>query len=177
MIPRFSPLKTAAFGVLALTVMAAPALAQMEPPPPGAMIMIKKHMGPPTPEMEKAMADRKAQMAKDMHTILRLRPDQEAAWQAFESAMAPPAMRADMPEKPKGPGGAMEHMDKMDRHMSAMSERHKKMQSAVRTFYTALSPDQQQVFDALVRLRGVPGGHGGGGEGGPRMMRGGPGHP
>lgn len=139
MIPRFSPLKTAAFGVLALTVMAAPALAQMEPPPPGAMIMIKKHMGPPTPEMEKAMADRKAQMAKDMHTILRLRPDQEAAWQAFESAMAPPAMRADMPEKPKGPGGAMEHMDKMDRHMSAMSERHKKMQSAVRTFYTALS--------------------------------------
>jgi hypothetical protein len=175
MIPRFSPLKRAALAALVLTAAAAPALAQMGPPPPGGMMMIVKHRGPPSPEMEKQMAERKAQMAKDMHTVLRLRPDQEAAWQAFEAAMAPPE-RHGAPDKPPVAGGAIQHMEMMGKHMEAMSARHSKMQAAVRTFHAALSPDQQQVFDALVRLRGGPGGHGRKGEGGPRMMMGGPGH-
>ena len=179
MIPRFSTFKRSALAAMALTAFAAPAFAQMGPPPPGGMMMVMtKHMGPPSPEMEKAMAEHKAQMARDMHTILRLRADQESAWQAFEGAMTPPPPPASMPEMPPAAGGALQHLDMMDKHMTAMTAQHAKMEAAIRTFYAALSPDQQQVFDALVRLLGLPGPHGPGGEGGHHgMMMGPPPHP
>lgn len=181
MIPRLSRSKRSAIIALGLAAIAAPALAQTSPPDGMKMggRMMTRPMGPPSPEMEKAMAEHRAQMAKDIHTILRLRPDQEPAWQAFEAALAPPPPPSAMPDKPPAPGGAMESLDRMDKHMAAMSARHAKMEAATRTFYAALSPDQQQVFDALVRLRGLPGGHGPGGEGGHRkmMMMGPPPHP
>ena len=181
MISPISSFKRLALATLAVSAIAAPALAQMGPPPPGAMMMtMTRQMGPPSPEMEKAMAEHKAQMAKDMHTILRLRADQESAWQAFEAAMTPPPPPSGMPNMPPpAAGGALQHLDMMDKQMAAMSAQHAKMEAAIRAFYAALSPDQQQVFDALVRLHGLPGGHGPGGEGGPHkmMMMGPPPHP
>jgi len=172
MFPRLSTALCVSLATLALTSLAAPALAQMGPPPPGGM-MSMGHMLPPSPDMEKAMAEHKAQMAKDMHTILRLRPDQEQAWLTFENAMTPPPPPTTMPDRPPVAGGALQHLDMMDKHMAAMAARHAKMETAVRTFYATLSSDQQQVFDALVRLRGMPGRHGPAGEDGPRgMMKG-----
>jgi len=159
MIRRLSTL--AALGLCAL---AAPASAQMGPPHD---VMFEHHVGPPSPEMEKAMAEHRAQMAKDMHTVLRLRPDQENAWQAFQAAMAPPPR----PDKPPGPPpmGATtpERLDMMGKHMAQMEAHRTKMDAATRVFYAALSPEQQQVFDALGRMRGP---HDPGGPGGPRMM-------
>jgi protein CpxP len=154
MIRRLSIL--AAMGVCAL---AAPASAQMAPPP--REMLFEHHMGPPSPEMEKAMAEHRAQMARDMHVILRLRPDQEGAWKAFEATMAPPP-----PEAPPGPSPATtpERLDVMGKHMARMEERRARADSALRAFYAALSPEQQQVFDAAERLRGPHG------PGGPPMM-------
>ena len=177
MIPRFSTSLRLALVATALTLCAAPALAQMPPPPPGAMAMMGRHMGPPSPDMVKAMAEHRAQMAKDMHTILRLRADQEPAWQVFETALAPPPPSSERPDRPSVAASALQHLDMMDKHRAEKSAQHGKREAAVRGFYAALSPDQQQVFDALVRLRGMPGHRGREGEGGPRKMMGPPPHP
>jgi hypothetical protein len=156
MIRRLSTL-----AILGLCAIAAPASAQMEPP---RDVRFERHMGPPSPEMEKAMAEHRAQMARDMHIVLRLRPDQEKAWEAFQAAMTPPPR----PEKPPGPppmaATTPERLDMMGKHMAEMEAHRARMDAATRAFYAALSPEQQQVFDALERLKGPHG------PGGPRMM-------
>jgi hypothetical protein len=128
-----------------------PALAQMGPPP----------MGPPTPE-------RQVQVARDMHILLRMRPDQEAAWKAFEAAMAPP--EPPPPAEGVAPKALTtpQRLDEMAGRRAEMSARLAKLEAATRSFYAALSPDQQQAFDALQRLRGPMGPpHGPGGTRGP----------
>ena len=159
MIRRLSTL-----AVLGLCAIAAPAGAQMGGPPGDAMF--ERHMGPPSPEMEKAMAEHRAQMARDMHIVLRLRPDQESAWQAFQAAMTPPQRREKPPGPPPMAATTPERLDMMGKHMAEMDAHRARMDAATRSFYAALSPDQQQVFDALERLRGPQGR----GHGGPRMM-------
>lgn len=142
---RFSVL--AALGLFA---MAAPAGAQ-----PRDMIY-HREPGPPSPEMEKQMAEHRAQEARDMRLVLRLRTDQEAAWQAFQTALAPPPMSG--PPAPPPPAATTpERLDAMGRRRTEMDARRAKADAAIRTFYAALSPEQQQVFDALERLRGPRG--------------------
>ncbi|HEX5378793.1 MAG TPA: Spy/CpxP family protein refolding chaperone [Phenylobacterium sp.] len=157
MIRRFSTL-----AALAVIGLAAPASAQMaQPGQPG--MMMSHDMGPPSAEMAKAMADKRAQQARDMHVILRLRPDQEAAWRAYEAAMAPADHQMMMMDGSHGsPATTPERLDMMSRHMAQMEAFRAKHDAAIRAFYAALSPDQQQVFDALERMRGPHGaGHGG----------------
>ncbi len=152
MIRRLSVIAAA----LGLASLAGPADAQMgPPPPPHDMVGMHREMGPPSPEMEKKMAEHRVQMARDMHVILRLRPDQESAWQAFEAAMGPPP-RPDHPMGPPDgpPSTTPQRLDHMDKMMAEMQARHARMEAATRTFYAALSSEQQQVFDALERLRG-----------------------
>lgn len=139
------------FAALGLAAFAAPALAQMGPPHD---VMFERHMGPPSPEMEKDMAEHRAQMAKDMHLILRLRPDQESAWQAFQAAMAPPPRAERPPGPPPMAATTPERLDMMGKHMAEMEAHRAKMDAATRAFYATLSPEQQQVFDALGRMRG-----------------------
>jgi protein CpxP len=128
------------------------------------------------------MQAHRAQMAKDMKTVLRLRPDQEGAWSAFEAAMAPPH-RDRPPGPPEGPKADLttpQRLDMMDKVMAGHEAHRAKAEAATRAFYGALSPEQQQVFDALMRLKGHRGGPGHGmGMRGPGMMRGrgGPGGP
>lgn len=147
MIRRFSAL--AALGFVAL---AAPASAQMGPPG----VMLHRQMGPPSPETQTRMAERRAQEARDTRLVLRLRPDQEAAWQAFQAALAPPP-RFEPPAPPPIAATTPERLDAMDRRMAEMARRYAKLEAATRAFYGALSPDQQQVFDAVQRLRGPRG--------------------
>jgi protein CpxP len=163
MIRRFSTL-----AVLGLCAVAAPAGAQMGLAPHD--MMFERRMGPPSPEMEKAMAEHRAQRARDLHIVLRLRPDQESAWQAFQAAMAPPPRPERPPgERPPGPPPMAEttpeRLDMMGKHLARMEAHRARMDAATRTFYAALSPEQQQVFDALGRLREPRGP----GPGGPRM--------
>ncbi|MBW8811987.1 MAG: Spy/CpxP family protein refolding chaperone [Caulobacterales bacterium] len=123
------------------------------------------------------------QHLEDLKIVLRLRPDQEAALQAFAAAHHPPEMGEMMHDKMFGgpeakPMTTPERLDEMAKHEAAMAAEHQKMTQALKTFYAALSPDQQKVFDALQRLEGPGGMHGGHHMvmmGGPGMMMGGPG--
>jgi hypothetical protein len=136
--------------------------------------MFRREMGPPSPEMEKKIAEHRAQMARDLHTVLRLRPDQESAFQAFQSALGPPRFEH-LPRMEDGPPATTpERLDRMDRMMAEMEAHRAKADAATRAFYAALSPEQKEVFDALERLRGPDG------PGGPhlfmrRLTPGGPG--
>jgi hypothetical protein len=165
---------------LAPMALALATVANAQPPAP-------HHEGGP-PEMRHA--DMKAmheammkQHLEDLKVILRLRPDQEPALQAFAAAHHPPEM-GEMHDKMFGgpeakPMTTPERLDDMAKHEAAMAAEHQKMAQALKTFYAALSPDQQKVFDALQRMQGPMGLHGGHHMmvmmGGPGMMMGAPG--
>lgn len=167
----------AALAAIGLFVLAGPAAAQPPAPPAAGMHGMA---GMPDPAAMKArMAEHMAQMDKDMHTILRLRPDQEAAWRAFRDAMHPQDKPAMMMAAPKMGQTTPQRLDEMNRMAAERQARHAKMETATRAFYAALSPEQQAVFDALHRMHG-PGmmmhGSGGGMMGQKMMMmHGGPG--
>lgn len=144
----------AALVAIGLFVLAGPAAAQPPGPPPGMGDMHGMHrMGDPA-AMKAKMAEHMAQMDRDMHTILRLRPDQEAAWRAFRDAMHPPAMPMAM-AAPKPGMTTPQRLDEMDKKAAERQASHDKMEAATRALYAALSPDQQAVFDALHRMHGA----------------------
>lgn len=161
-------LKTSVICALGLAAMAAPVHAQAPRPQDG-----------PPAEDKARMEARRGQMARDMHILLRLRPDQEAAWKTFESAMAPP----EPPPRPDPDQGGPDfsatmpqRLDEMDKRRAEGEARRARTEAAMRAFYAALSPEQQQAFDALGRLSGPmrpgpmgpgPHGRGPGGPGGP----------
>lgn len=139
---------------LAPALLATAALAQPAAPhhPPGAPAEARAH--------HEAM---RKQHREDLKTLLRLRPDQEAALDAFLAAGQPKRLERRLPAP-----GAMttpQRLDEMARAEDEMAAHRKTRRDALAKFYAALSPDQQRAFDALHRLKGH-GAHGG------RMMRG-----
>ena len=149
---------------VALIAAAAVATAQEGPPPP---------MGPPSAEMQQHMQAQHAQMLADLHTLLRIRPDQEAAFKALADSMGPQVFVL----KKEGSAADLTLPQMLAEHAKMEAEAHARMQaheSAVLALYNALSPDQQKVMDAAVRLHhGMGAGMGGPGMDGPGM--GGPG--
>ena len=105
------------------------------------------------------MQARIAQHQAALKEKLKISPAQEGAWSAFTSTMQPPAdmqkrrmdMRAEM-EKLTTP----ERIDKMRALRAERDAVMDKRASATKTFYAALSPEQQKVFDA----QHMRGGHG-----------------
>lgn len=107
--------------------------------------------GPPERrDFEQAMAERRAQEAQDLRTVLRLRSDQEAAFAAFQAALVAP--RPPLAGRPKALT-TPELLADMDRRAAEHEAGREKHVKAVRALYAALSPEQQQVFDAIQRLR------------------------
>jgi periplasmic protein CpxP/Spy len=138
------------------------ALAQTPPPPAGPPREHRgmMHHGPMDPAKMQAMV---AQRQAALKEKLKITSAQEGAWSAFTSTMQPPAdmhkrrmeMRAEM-DKLTTP----ERIDKMRALRSERDAEMDKRANATKTFYAALSPEQQKVFDAQ-RMRGGPGhGHG-----------------
>jgi len=134
--------------------------------------------GSPSAEMKSHHQAMRRQHAEDLKTILRLRPDQEAALTAFLATHEPRKFERRLPAP-----GAMttpQRLDEMAKVEDEMAAHHKAARDALAKFYAALSPDQQKVFDALHRLQGPHGGrmemmgHGGPGR---FIMRHGPGGP
>jgi protein CpxP len=165
---------------LATAAVAQPPMPPMPPHPPG----------PPSAEMKAHHAAMQKQHKEDLKTILRLRPDQDAALDAFIATHEPKTFERRLP----APGSMTtpQRLDEMAKVEAEMEAHHKAMRDALGKFYAALSPDQQKVFDALHRLKGDHGGPGGrrvmlhgpgghmGGPGGPgvvMMRRHGPGGP
>ncbi|MBP9232899.1 MAG: Spy/CpxP family protein refolding chaperone, partial [Phenylobacterium sp.] len=157
----------------AICLLAGPAAAQPPGPPPGMGDMHAMHGAGDPAAMKAKMAEHMAQMDKDMHTILRLRPDQEAAWRAFRDAMHQQAMPPMGMAPPKPAMTTPQRLDEMDKRAAERQAHHAKMEAATRAFYADLAPEQQAVFDALHRMHGA----------GPMMgrkvmmMHGGPGGP
>lgn len=113
------------------------------------------------PEMKARHEAMRKQHVEDLKTVLRLRPDQEAALAAFVAAHEPKTVE----RKPPAPAATTpERLEAMARHEAEMRAHHDQMRQAMAKFYAALSPEQQKVFDALHRLKGH------GGPGGPMMM-------
>jgi Spy/CpxP family protein refolding chaperone len=140
----------ASAGIAAMAAVLTVACAQaQDQAPPGPRT-------PPTAEQRAAwMHEHQEARAKAMHDVLNLRPEQEAAFQAFQAAMAPP------------PRGDHEHTDhaattlttpqRLD-HMAEMMAKHdaafRARAEAIKTFYAVLSPEQQRAFDALPQVAG-----------------------
>ena len=115
------------------------------------------------------MQERRAKHLADLKAKLKIEASQEGAWSTFTSAIQPPAPPAQRPDR-----AAMraefeklttpQRIDKMNalrtQRMAEMNAAMNKRGDATKTFYAALSADQQKVFDAQRMSRGGKG-HGG----------------
>ncbi len=117
-------------------------------------------------------AKMQARMAKhqaELKAKLRITASQESAWTAFTAAMQPPARL--MGDRP-GPDQRAEldklttpeRIDKMralrTQRMTEMNAAMDQRGEATKTFYAALSPEQQKTFDAEHKKMGPREGHG-----------------
>jgi len=136
-------LLAAAFALTALSG----ASAQQSPPDRG-----------PSPEMRAFHEARVKQHLQDLRTVLRLRADQESALAAFVQAErpqgrgeGPAAHRASPPIEALS---TPQRLDEMAKREAQHAGERQRRADALRAFYAVLSPDQRQVFDALMRLQG-----------------------
>jgi Spy/CpxP family protein refolding chaperone len=101
------------------------------------------------PAKMQAMMDKRHAALK---ALLKLTPAQEPAWTAFMDAHKPAGKmgKPEMPDMSKLT--TPERVDKMrELHAQRVSERTAEMDkrgAATKTFYAALTPDQQKLFDA-----------------------------
>ena len=119
-------------------------------------------------KMQEMMAKRQA----DLKAKLKLASAQEAAWAAYTAAMQPPAGMPVSSESRQAMHDSMAKLITPERieHMNAMKAQRDaemtKRNEATKTFYAALSPEQQKVFDANTMGHGR--GHGGPGKHAPQ---------
>jgi hypothetical protein len=106
---------------------------------------------------------------KAIHDILGIKPDQEAAFQAYASALRPPHPTPRGEGSPPSDHGwpdpaAMasmttpERLDLMGKMMEAreakMHEHFQRVATATKTFYAELTPEQKRIMDTLPELGG-----------------------
>ena len=105
---------------------------------------------------------------------LKITPAQEGAWTTFTSGMQmqPPGPRPEHAEMEKL--STPQRLDKMREMRAQHAAAAEKRDAAVKTFYAALSPEQQKTFDAEHTRMGPRGGRHGGHHGGPGGEHGGP---
>ena len=108
---------------------------------------------------------RRAAHLSELKEKLKLRPDQEAAWNAFASTTQPGMRRMGADRQAmRGEFEKLNTPQRLDR-MLAMSDAHRARMlarsQAIKAFYAQLSPAQQSVFDAEAKFgpRGEPGHH------------------
>lgn len=138
--------------LLAAVLTAAPLAAVRAQPPEGGPD------GGPGGGRERFEA-RRAERTQALHAALRLRPDQEADWNAYQAAAAPEPRDAAPP-----PATAPERADATVMRAQVRLEAERRRAAAVKAFYARLSPAQRQAFDAAEAV-GRGGGYGRRGEG------------
>ncbi len=107
------------------------------------------------------MREHRAQRLAALKQKLQLSPAQEGAWQSFSAASQPPArppQRFDRAEFEKLT--TPQRLDRMQARQAERAARFASRAAATRNFYTALTPEQQKVFDAESLHFGPRGGHG-----------------
>lgn len=131
-------------------------------PAPGAAPQAHARMGGHDPaKMQQRMAERHAKHQAELKNQLKITASQEPAWTAFTASMTPPAgmQRPDRAEFDKLT--TPQRIDKMRELRVQRDAQMDKRADATKTFYAALTPEQQKVFDSNA-MRG----HGGKGKGG-----------
>ena len=125
------------------------------------------------PNWRQMHAERRQEMMSDLHIVLRIRPEQESAFQTFMASLQDrPHDRSDRMQQMQSEQSLTtpQLIDRMDARKVARDAEARQRGDAAKRFYAALSPEQQQVFDALHRLamdhHGGWGGHMHGGHGG-----------
>ena len=92
-------------------------------------------------------AERIARRQAALHDKLSLSPAQEAAWKTFTDKL-----QATAPARPEGASSvtmtAPERADRMVTFLQAAQQRAAVRAQAVKEFYSALSPEQQKIFDS-----------------------------
>ena len=121
-----------------------------------------QRMGQMDPARMQAWMDKRQ---AELKALLQLTPAQEGAWTVYTAAMKPSAdmqaKHAERAEIAKLP--TPQRIDKMKalraRHMNEMNAAMDQRGEATKTFYAALTPAQQKVFDASSARRHRGGGH------------------
>ncbi|MGW8390135.1 Spy/CpxP family protein refolding chaperone [Pseudoduganella sp. HUAS MS19] len=94
------------------------------------------------------MQERMDARAKRMHETLKITPAQEGAWQAYLSAL-----KSNMPQRGQFDRASFKNMpapERMEKRIEMAKARVARMESnlaATKTFYAALTPEQQKIFD------------------------------
>jgi hypothetical protein len=107
------------------------------------------------------MREHRAQRLAALKQKLQLTPAQEGAWQSFSTASQPPAQapqRVDRAEFAKLT--TPQRLDRMQARQAQRAERLAARAAATRSFYAALTPEQQKVFDTESLHFGPHGDHG-----------------
>lgn len=99
-------------------------------------------------QMQAKMADMMAKHQAKLHDLLKLTPQQEPAWSAYQAAIKPAAPAGAHPDRE-----AIAKMSAPDRlsKMIEMSKQHEArmeaLQTALTAFYSQLTAEQKAVFD------------------------------
>jgi protein CpxP len=150
---------------VAAALAAVPALAADQSPPQGGW------QRPSPAQMEARRAAMDAKRSADIALLLGLRPDQKPSLDSFLASARRHGMRdgRGFGRQPGDaaaaqPQGTVAALDRMNQRIDSRDAEAKQRIEATKTFYTSLTPDQQQRFDAMMHL--MRGGFGRGGRGG-----------
>lgn len=137
----------------------------------GAIAVAQEHPGMPPGHMQQ-MQEHHARMLGDLHAILQIRPDQEAAFKALQDSIKPPPAPAEARAMPAGDITTPQMFAMIDQHEAAMKAHLDSHKAAILALYGVLSPDQKKAFDAVMRqhIHGMMGGMHGMGMGHMGMM-------
>ncbi|SIQ31201.1 Spy/CpxP family protein refolding chaperone [Pseudacidovorax sp. RU35E] len=146
---RHSLLVAGLMACAAFTASAQPAPADpagVMPPAAGAQAERHGKAMDPQQRMERMKARHAKRMA-DLKAKLQLTGAQQSAWESYAGAFTPPAM----PPGPRPDVAKMTTPERLDRMQARQAEhqaRFAKIADATRTFYSQLTPQQRQTFDA-----------------------------
>ncbi|WP_431099145.1 Spy/CpxP family protein refolding chaperone [Polaromonas aquatica] len=151
-------------------------------PPAGSPPVAGKPAGPHEGRMgHRDPAKMQAMIAKhqgELKAKLKLTPAQEGAWTSYTASMQPPVHGARPTPEQRAEFDKLttpQRIDKMKelrtQRMAEMNAAMDKRGEATKTFYAALTPEQQKTFDAEHKKHGFR--HGGArGHGGPAAQKG-----
>ncbi len=128
-------------------------------PAAGESVQRAERMDPA--RLQQRMAERHARRMADLKAQLRIEPQQEGAWSAYEAAMQPPAepWRRRMNRDELAQLNTPQRIDRMQQLAAERQQRMQQRGEATKAFYAQLAPGQQQIFDQQA-MRGGKRGHG-----------------
>ena len=97
----------------------------------------------------------------DLHAVLHIRPDQEAAWRAFQVGTTPPSgiisqLRDSAQRMATVP--TPQRLEIVEQNLQLQSVIFHHQADAIRKLYAVLTPDQQRIYDqvTLPNRQGAP---------------------